>query len=378
MPHETTSKKTLHFQNHSGHTQLFIPGPTEVAPDVMEAFATPQIGHRTPEFKELYQAVTDGLRSVLKTDGFVFIAPTAATGMWEGAVRNTVKKGVLNINCGAFSGRWHKVSTDHCGLPGEDWDLGWGGTLDLEELRKRLQSGNFDTVTMVHNETSTSGMYPVEAVARLIRAEFPDVLLLVDAVSSMSGVPIEFDAWGIDVLLAGMQKCFALPAGMAVAAVSTRALERARTIPHRGYLMDFVLGHEKDLAHQTISTPNIAAMFGMRKVLENIAAEGLENRFARHRAMAELTWRYTEAFWDYYIPEGYRSLTVTAIKNSRGVDIAALCATLKERGIGLSNGYGKLKGETFRIGHMGDWGVEDIHLLLNEINDVLGLPAFDG
>lgn len=370
----TTAKRPVRFKKNSGHVQLFIPGPTEVAPDVMEAFATPQIGHRTPEFKDLYNAVRSGLRTVLKTEGFVFIAPTSATGMWEGASRNTVKKGCLNIDCGAFSNRWHKVTTDHCGLPGENMAIGWGGILDVDDVRKKLQTGAFDTVTMVHNETSTSGMYPIKDVAAMIRNEFPDVLILVDAVSSMTGVDIAFDEWGLDVLLAGMQKCFALPAGMAIAAVSERTLERAKTIPHRGYLLDFVLGKEKDEASQTISTPNIAALFGMRKVLENILEEGLENRFQRHADMAELVWKYTAEHWGFYIPEGYRSHTVTAVKNTRKVDIAKLCSDLKGRGIGLSNGYGKIKGETFRIGHMGDWGVEDIRLLLNEINDVLKLP----
>lgn len=376
MPATVSYQKSVHFQKHSGHLQLFIPGPTEVAPEVLAAFAQPQIGHRTPEFKQLLGDIGAGIQRMLNTQAFVFFAPTSATGMWEGVSKNLVKKRALNLYCGSFGERWHDATVSN-GIPGDTFGVELGKGISVDFAREKLKTADYDVLTIVHSETATSALMPIPELVRMVRAEFPEVLVCVDGVSSVAGIPIDFDAWDLDVLLFGYQKCFAMPAGMATAVVSERAMERARSKQHRGYLLDFVLGKKKADQGETISTPNIAAMLALRFQLARMEAEGFENRYARHRAMAETTWRYVEQFWDYDMEPGYRSLTVTSVKNSRGADIGAMLSELKRRGLNVSNGYGPLKGKSFRVGHMGEWGVEDMVALFNEINDVLGLPAFE-
>ncbi len=205
-------------------------------------------------------------------------------------------------------------------------------------------------------------------------ANYPDVLLLVDAVSGMAGVKIETDAWGLDFVLAGVQKRSPFPPVSPVAAVSERALARAKDVPPRSYY--FNLNHmlKYHRKNQTPSTPAIPHMFALNAQLDNFLAEGLDERFARHEKMAGIVQAWAQKHFDIYPEEGYWSKTLTCVKNTRGIDVAQLINSLaNDYNLRISNGYGDIKGKTFRIAHMGDTQPDEIEGLLRAIETVLHL-----
>ncbi len=354
------------------HSKLFTPGPTEVRPEVLQAMSTPQIHHRSPEFSELYAELQPKLQKFLYTDQTVFVFTCSSTGVMEAAVRNTVRKKCLNLVNGAFGARWHQI-TKACGLPCEALENPWDVAIKPEQVEERLRSGEFDAVTLVFNETSTGMMNPLPEIAEVVKS-FPDVLLLVDAVSAMGGVKIEFDRLGLDVLLAGVQKAVALPAGITICAVSDRALARAEEVKPKTYYFSFPVMLKYHKKNQTPSTPSIPHLFALNAQLDAMFEEGLEKRFARHEEMASLVQAWAKKHFDIYPEEGYWSKTLTCVKNTRGINVAELNRTLvEEHGMRISNGYGDLKEKTFRIAHMGDLTTADIRGLLSTIDMILGL-----
>ncbi len=354
------------------HKKLFIPGPTEVREDILDVMKTPMIGHRSKEFSELYDSVIPKVKKVLYTENKVFLSTSSATGLMEGAIRNCVKERALNLVCGAFSKRWHQITKAN-GKEADVVEVEWGKAILPEMVRDALKTGKYDAVTFVHNETSTGVMNPIYEIAEVMK-EFPDVSFLVDAVSSMVGVKIEVDRLGIDVCLAGVQKAFALPPGLALCSVSEKALKKAESIPNRGYYFDFLtfLKYDQD-KHQTPTTPIISIIFALDKQLDRFFEEGLENRFARHLEMANYVRDWTRQYFAFFPDEKYLSNTLTAIKNTRGISVADLNKELGKRGAMISNGYGKLKEQSFRIAHMGDLTLDDMKWLLSQINEILGL-----
>jgi aspartate aminotransferase-like enzyme len=213
---------------------------------------------------------------------------------------------------------------------------------------------------------------PVKEVAEAVRAVAPEALILVDAVSSLSGVKIETDAWGLDMVLTSSQKALALPPGLALAAVSDRALEKAKSVENRGWYFDLVRLEKHRLKDSTPATPAMSLIFALDRQLDRILAEGLETRFARHAAMAKRVHEWAEVQrLSIYAPEGFRSQTVTTIKNERDIDIAELNAFLKARGMRLANGYGPLKNITFRIAHMGEIQLDDLEDLFAAMEEYL-------
>ena len=249
--------------------------------------------------------------------------------------------------------------------------MGQATTPDL--IDEALSKADYDAITLCHNETSTGVMNPIQEIAELIHAKYPDVLILVDAVSGMAGSKIEFDDWGLDVCLAGVQKCFALPPGLTVAAVSDRARERALQVPNRGSYFAYDEMDKKYDAHQTPATPAISLIQALNKQMDDMFAEGLEHRFARHLEMAQIVREWARENFALYGDERYLSNTVTNVENTRGISVASLNAELGKRGAMISNGYGELKEKAFRIAHMGDLQVSDINWLLGQIDDILGL-----
>jgi aspartate aminotransferase-like enzyme len=238
---------------------------------------------------------------------------------------------------------------------------------------EQLTTGKYDAVTLVFNETSTGMMNPLEAIAKVVK-QHPGVLLLVDAVSGMAGAKIETDAWGIDYVLAGTQKAFALPPGLAVAAVSERALERAKSVPPRSYYFNLPDMHKFHLKNQTPATPAIPQLFALKAQLDEMMREGIENRFARHAKIAGVVQAWAKKYFDIYPEAGYWSQTLTCVKNTRGIDAGAMIkALVSEYNVQIENGYGDLKGKTFRIAHMGDVRLDEIQGLLKAIEDILGL-----
>lgn len=355
----------------SDHKRLFIPGPTEVRIENLAALARPQIGHRSAEFQELYGRVGPKLQRLLETSSKVFLFTCSSSGVWEAAIRNCVRERVLCCMQGAFSDRWLTVAETN-GKRAESLQVEWGRAITAEQVESALAAGGFDAVTLVHNETSTGVMNPLAEIAAVVRRH-RDVLFLVDAVSSMAGAPIAVDALGIDVCLAGLQKAFALPAGLAVASVSPRALERARSVPNRGYYFDFLEMLKYDERRMTPATPAIAQIQALDAQLDHILAEGPENRFARHARLARIVQSWARRQFAIFAEEGYESPTLTCVDNTRGISVGKLNEELARQSAQISNGYGKLKDKTFRIAHMGDTQEWEIRGLLSSIDAILGL-----
>ena len=354
------------------YKKLFIPGPTHVRDEILQAQAAPMIGHRSQEYADLQADVTPKLQKLLYTEQRVYLFASSSTGVMECAVRQASTKKVLNTVCGAFSKRWHQITARN-GVDCDKIEVPMGQAITPEMVDEALSKDDYDAITIVLNETSTGVMNPVPDIAALVREKYPDVLLLVDAVSGMAGAKIEFDAWGLDVCLAGVQKCFALPPGLTVCAVSERARQRALEVPNRGYYFAWDVMDKYYERHMTPATPAVSLIQALNKQMDDILAEGLENRWARHIQMAEAVRDWARKNFGLYADERYLSNTVTNVENTRGISVADLNKELGKRGAMISNGYGDLKEKCFRIAHMGDLQMSDIEWLLGEIDDILGL-----
>jgi len=340
------------------HVKLHIPGPVEVSDKTFQAFRSPMIGHRGQGFKDLYAKMRPQLQALLDTKQLVYLSTSSAWGVMEGAIRNLVAKKVLNCMCGAFSDKWLDVSK-RCGKDAEGLQVEWGSPIRAEAIDKKLATGQFDALTLIHNETSTGVMSPLSEIAAL-KAKYPDVMFIVDAVSSLTATKIELDALQIDVLLAGTQKAFALPPGLSVFACSPAALAKAATMKDRGYYFDFVEFQKNAEQDMTPSTPSIGHVFALSSKLDDFFAEGLDARFARHKKLAEATrsWAAKHGF-NLYPEPGFESVTLTCVSNGarpggRVIDVAKFQKLVKEQGFLIDGGYGKIKGTTFRLSNMGD------------------------
>jgi aspartate aminotransferase-like enzyme len=349
------------------HVKLHIPGPVEVSEKTLRAFASPMIGHRGQGFKDLYGKIQPQLQSLLYTKQLVYLSTSSAWGVMEGAIRNLVHKKVLCCMCGAFSDKWLDVA-QRCGKPAEGLQVEWGSPIRAEQVEAKLATGEFDALTLIHNETSTGVMSPLAQIAAL-KQKFPDVMFIVDAVSSMTAIKIDFDALQIDVLLAGTQKAFALPPGLTVFACSPAALSKAAKTKDRGYYFDFVEFQKNAEGNMTPSTPSIGHIYALSSKLDDIFAEGLDARFARHRKLAQMTrdWAARHGF-NLFPEKDYESVTLTCVSNGarpggRSIDVAKLQKLVKDQGFLIDGGYGKIKGTTFRISNMGDETEESMNRL---------------
>lgn len=359
------------------HVKLHIPGPVEVSPKTYTALCQPMIGHRGQGFKDLYAKMQPQLQELLATRQLVYLSTSSAWGVMEGAVRNLVGKKVLNCMCGAFSDKWFDVS-QRCGKAAEALQVPWGSPIRAEQIDARLATGQFDALTLIHNETSTGTMSPLAEIAELKR-KYPDVMFIVDAVSSMTALPLPFDQLGIDVLLAGTQKAFALPPGLAVFVCSPAALAKAASMKDRGYYFDYVEFQKNAEQSMTPSTPSIPHVYALASKLDDFFAEGLANRFARHQETNQMlrNWGARHGF-DLFPEAGFGSVTLCCFNNGakpggRVIDVAKFQKLVKERGVLIDGGYGKIKGTTFRISNMGDETPETIRSLITVLDDAISL-----
>jgi aspartate aminotransferase-like enzyme len=352
-------------------SHMFVPGPVDVDDEVLQAQAQPMLPHRSKEFEEIFRRASEKAQQLFYTDHRVLLSASSGTGLQEAAIRNLVDKKVLSCVNGAFADRWYDVAVSN-GKEVEKLAFEWDGPVVPERVAAAVKSGGFEALTIVHNETSTGMQNPVKEVAEAVRAVAPDTLILVDAVSSLAGAKIETDAWGLDMVLTSSQKAIALPPGLALATVSDRALEKAKTVENRGWYFDLLRLEKHRLKDSSPATPAMSLIFALDLQLDRILAEGLEQRFARHSAMAKRVHEWAEAHdLTMYAPEGFRSQTVTTVKNECGIDISDLNAFLKKRGMRIANGYGPLKNITFRIAHMGETQVSDLDELFAAMEEYL-------
>lgn len=272
---------------------------------------------------------------------------------------------------GAFSDKWYNVA-QRIGLNAEPLAHEWGTALEPERVKEALSQGGFDAITMVHNETSTGTRNPIGEMLEVVKA-FPEVVSLVDTVSSFSGSPTPKDDWGADVMITGSQKALALPPGLAIASVSEKALKRAETIPHRGYYFDFLEILDNHKRGTTVATPAISLIYALQDKLEEIEEEGLEVRYERHERLNTRMHDWIEANGlELFCPKDYASKTLSCIKNTREIDVPALNQALKDEfGFCIDGGYGKIKGKTFRISNMGNETDASFQELINALDALI-------
>jgi aspartate aminotransferase-like enzyme len=363
----------------TGFGSFFLPGPTEIRPEVLAAMDRPVIGHRGSEISSLLAAADPGLRLVFGTERPVYVSTSSATGLMEGAVRNGVRRRALSLVNGAFSGRFRDLVRD-CGREPESYEVEWGEAHDPAQVERRLRAGDHDAVTVVHSETSTGVLNPLpeiaEAVRRVERDTGREILVLADGVTSIGGMVVDADGWGIDLFLTGSQKALALPPGLAFAVASERMLERAATLPGRGQYFDLLEFDRYWKKHQTPTTPAVNLIYALVEQLRHIEREGMEARGERHRRMAERCAAWVAepgrpAGLSVLAPEGRRSPTVTAIRLPAGLTGPDVASRMKQRGYVIGAGYGKLREPTIRIGHMGDHTLEELERLLDTLSEAL-------
>ncbi len=355
--------------------KLFIPGPVDVRPEALQAMATPMIGHRSKDASALQRSISEKLQKVFQTKQQILLSTTSGSGLMEGSIRSFTGRKVAVFSVGAFGKRWYEMAVTN-GVNAELFEVPQGLPTLPSKVDEVLATGQFDTFTITHNETSSGVMNPVEEIAAIRNTKYADVIWLMDTVSSMGGTSIKVDELGVDCCITSTQKSLGLPPGMAICSVSERAIERGRGVKNRGFYLDMVQLYDfifkKDFQYP--STPSLSHMFALDQQLSYILdVEGLENRWERHRQGMEIVREWGRKHWELLVEDRYASRTVTVIRNTREISIADLNKELGARGYQIANGYGELKDKTFRIAHMADRKLDDIRALLGEIEDILGL-----
>jgi aspartate aminotransferase-like enzyme len=366
---------------------FFLPGPTEVRPEVLAAMLRPMIPHRGKEFEALYARCDAGLRRVFRTERPVYVSSSSATGLMEGAVRAAEPGPVLAVANGAFSDRFADIARA-CGRGVEVLEVPWGRAANPDDVARALARGpgaaagggrRFSAVTVVHSETSTSALTDVQAVAAAARAQ--GAACLVDSVTGVGGAELHADAWGLDFVLTGSQKALALPPGLAFGVASAEFAARAAARPAgdgaRGRYLDLAEFEAYAGKRQTPNTPALSLLYALDEQLRAVDAEGMAARWARHAEMARRMWAWVEDRAGRFglgllAPAGERSPTVTAVTLPPGVSGEAVAGAVARRGYVVGAGYGKLRATTFRVGHMGDHTPETLAGCLAACDDALG------
>lgn len=359
--------------------RFFLPGPAYVTEATRRAMTAPVTGHRSASFREVYGRFTAALPPVFRTHRDVPIATGSASLVMELALVSTVRSSVLHLVAGAFSERWHAIGVA-LGRSADRLDVPWGRALDPDLVRRALRRKRYEAVTVVHNETSTGVVQPLAEIARAVREE-SDALVLVDAVSSLGGAPVETDAWGLDLALAGTQKALAAPPGLVPFAVSERAEERAAEVENRGWYTDLLryLYLEQHRKGGPITTPAIPVAYALDRQLRGIGEEGLEARWHRHETLRDRVARWIDGrggeLGFAYASEalaadpGIRSATVSCLRPPPDLAAPELVTRLAARGFTVGGGYAAWKPSTFRIGHMGEVAEADLADLLGAIEE---------
>lgn len=351
--------------------KLFLPGPVEVHPEILQACSIPMVYHRAKEYEEMHARAVRGIRKMLGvTGGYVFLVTSSSTGVMEAAIRNLVERRVLSTICGAFSERWLDIAREN-GKEADPLSVEWGRAIRAEMIEEKLRNGRYDAVTVVHNETSTGVMNPIAEIGDVLK-RFPEVMYLVDAVSSMAGVPIEPERWGIDCVFAGVQKAFGLPPGLTVVYVSERAMEKAARVGNRGHYFDFLSYRKFAEKNQVPETPAISLIHALGV---QIGREGFEQRYRRTHEMAIRCRQWAMQNFGLFPEPGYESVTLTAVLNTKSIHTVRLNEELGKRGVMISEGYGKIKEKTFRIAHMADITLPELNSVLSLIDEVVASGA---
>jgi aspartate aminotransferase-like enzyme len=337
---------------------FFLPGPTEVRPEILHEMSRPMLPHRSAAFEAVYARCDAGLRTIFRTSRPVYIASASATGLMEGAIRCAPAGTVLSLVNGAFSERFAQVAMS-CGRTVVRDDVALGLHHTPEQVSALLAHTGARVVTLTHSETSTGALNDIEGIARAVHAH--GAVILVDSVTGLAGAPLETDAWALDFAFTGSQKALALPPGLALGVASQRFIDAAAGNVDRGTYFDLVEFEKYAVKSQTPNPPAISLFFALAMQVEAIAQEGIDVRWARHREMQAMTiaWVSTLAAdvdpsFAVLAPESGRSPTVTCVTLPPTLTGSAVASATAERGFVIGAGYGALRERTIRIGHMGD------------------------
>lgn len=340
------------------HMRLMLPGPTPIPPTVVQALGRPMINHRGPEFGAMYRDCIDGIRWLYQTTGDVFLmGASSGTGGLEAAVSNVLSAGdeVLAIVAGEFGARFADMAERFGGVVTRI-SLEYGQAMAPERLEAALAERPYKILLITHNETSTAVMQPLEALAHAARRARPDILILVDAVSSLGVVPLPVDAWDLDIVVTGSQKAFMIPPGLGMVSVSARAWKAHEVATAPRYYFDFTQHKQFDAKNQTPWTPALPQIYGLHEALRIMRGEGLEALFARHETMTRMLRAGLAALGlrPVVTDEAIASRSVTAVYPPDGVDADALRKAVQDQfGLVLAGGQGKMAGKIFRVGHLG-------------------------
>jgi alanine-glyoxylate transaminase/serine-glyoxylate transaminase/serine-pyruvate transaminase len=372
-----------------GHHFLQIPGPSPVPDRILRAMSLPTIDHRGPEFGALGLKLLTGIKRIFKTQHPVMIYPSSGTGAWEAALVNVLSPGdhVVMYETGHFAALWAKLagrlglSTEILGWQGGDADLpnapGWRHGVQANLIEERLSADKehrIKAVCVVHNETSTGVTSDIAAVRRAIDAAKHPTLLLVDSISGLASADYRHDEWGVDVTVSGSQKGLMLPPGLGFNAISPRAIDASKTakLPRSFWAWDEII--ETNKTGYFPYTPSTNLLYGLSEALEMIEAEGLENIFARHKRWSAGVRGAVDA-WGLAVQcadPALHSPILTGVILPPGIDADALRKMILERfDLSLGAGLTKLKGRTFRIGHLGN--SNDLTLLATLAGCEMGL-----
>ena len=363
----------VHFNREKGsQIKLFTPGPVEVPERVLIEMGKPNDTHRSKPYSEMHQIAVEGLQKLLYTKKECMLFTSSATGIMESCIRNLIKddEKALFVSIGAFGDRWHQAGVLN-GKNAIKKEIEWGKALKPDVLQEELSKDKYSVVFLQSNETSTGVYNPMEELVPIIKDY--GALVCIDATSSMAGVKIEVDKLNIDVCLASVQKCFALPPGLAVASISEEAFEKANQVKNRGLYFDFLGLKKKNKVNQTPNTPPIPQIRGLVAQLDYfLNQEGLENRFKRHKQLGKRTRIWARDINLEMFPEkGYESNTVSTMKNTLDIDFGEMIKILLSKGYRIVNGYGSLVNKTFRIGHMGEITIKELEEMLKVLSDII-------
>jgi aspartate aminotransferase-like enzyme len=354
---------------------FFLPGPTEVRPEILQQLTRPMLPHRGAAFEAIYARCDAGLRTIFRTTRPVYIACASATGLMEGAIRCAPPGTVLSLVNGAFSERFAHVAVS-CGRTVVRDDVPLGMHHTPQQVAALLASSGARVVTLTHSETSTGALNDIAAIANVVHAA--GAVILVDSVTGLAGARLETDAWGLDFAFTGSQKALALPPGLALGVASAAFIAAAAHNTDRGTYFDLVEFEKYAVKNQTPNTPAISLFYALAEQVEAIAAEGIEARWARHLAMQAMTVRWAETLaaevhpaFGVLAPVSGRSPTVSCIMLPDTLTGGAVAAAVGKRGYVVGAGYGALKDRTIRIGHMGDHTEHGLTACLAVVRDVL-------
>ncbi|MCD4672538.1 MAG: aminotransferase class V-fold PLP-dependent enzyme [Anaerolineaceae bacterium] len=352
---------------------LFIPGPVDVPPEVLAAQARPILDPCSEGFNALLEQVSQKTRPLFNTSERIYLLNATADNLQETAVRSLVKERVLACVNGPYAARWAEIAeTNHKIVDLLEAPCGQAGSPD--QLEAALQDSEADAVLLVHNDPATGVENPLAELAEVIHHTRPEMLILVDAVSSAGGVPLEMDTWGIDFLFTLSAGCLALPPGLALASFSARARKKASQVENRGWHSDILRWESMCTPGAESFIPPVSLIYALNAQLERITLEGWENRFARHVFLANRLAAWTqEKGLKILASPAVRSNTITVIENNRGIDIDALNTFLLKRGMRIAGGYGLLRSRTLRIAHMGEIKMEDLEALLAALDEFLAV-----